>query len=165
MKTEITKLIHKLNSVLQGTPWYNEPLIHKLESIDYKIANITPTGLNYSVARLVKHMINWRRFAIDKIEGKNQYYIELNSADDWPAINITSNEDWITLKKELVETHVTFFNLLQEKDDQFLEQTVQGREYNFYYLINGITEHDIYHSGQVAVVSRLAKLYLSDVEK
>ncbi|UZR93895.1 DinB family protein [Chondrinema litorale] len=158
MKTEITKLIHKLNSVLQGTPWYNEPLIHKLESIDYKLANITPVGLNYSVAKLVKHMINWRKFAIDKIEGKNQFYIELNSAEDWPEVIITSNEDWITLKKELLETHVTLFNLLQEKNDDFLEQKVHNREYSYHYLINGVAEHDIYHSGQVAVVSRLAKL-------
>ena len=82
MKTEITKLIHKLNSGLKGTPWFGEALFDKLENIDYKLANTTPTGLPYSVARLVKHMINWRRFAIDKIEGKNQFYIELNSADD-----------------------------------------------------------------------------------
>ena len=39
-----------------------------------------------------------------------------------------------------------------------LDRTVAGKEYNFRYLIEGITQHDVYHLGQIALTLSLVKI-------
>ena len=45
--------------------------------------------------------------------------------------------------------------LLHTKDDMFLEEKVDYRNYNFRFLINGLIQHNIYHLGQVAYLKKL----------
>jgi hypothetical protein len=44
------------------------------------------------------------------------------------------------------------------QDDSYLTEIVPGRDYDFYTLIHGIIHHDIYHSGQVSMIKKGAKM-------
>jgi len=49
----------------------------------------------------------------------------------------------------LVETIKTF-------TDERLEATVPGRTYDFYRLFQGVTQHAIYHAGQIALLKKIS---------
>ena len=44
--------------------------------------------------------------------------------------------------------------LEKREDDEFLEEIVPGREYDFYTMLHGILQHDLYHSGQISILKK-----------
>ncbi len=156
MEKEVGTLIDKLNDSFLGEPWYGISLMEKLEQIDYSIANSVPGESTNSIARLVHHIINWRIFAIEKLQGNTKFNIELNGPGDWTDITIDSEKEWIELKEKLVQTQDKLIELLNGKSDDFLSRQVPGHTYDFRFLIEGIIQHDIYHLGQIGIVAKQA---------
>ena len=40
------------------------------------------------------------------------------------------------------------------RGDARLQDTVPGRQYDFYYLFHGIVQHSLYHGGQIAMLKK-----------
>jgi len=43
---------------------------------------------------------------------------------------------------------------IEDFDDAKLQDTVPGRQYDFYYLFHGIVQHSLYHGGQIAMLKK-----------
>lgn len=157
MDNNIKQLILKLQESFDGKPWFGESLMTKLNSVDVNKVNDLPLSSQNSISRLVQHIINWRIFAIKKLQGDKDFDIEQNDTNDWTDILINNEEDWNKLKVKLQDTQDKIIRLLSSKDNSFLIQQVSGRQYNFQYLIEGLIQHDIYHLGQIGLVKRLAE--------
>jgi hypothetical protein len=100
-------------------------------------------------------MISWRVLAVRKLLGDADFNIVLNSADDWPDIHVATEKEWIALIAELQETQEKLIHLLSRREDGFLDTKVPGKEENFEVLLRGISEHDIYHLGQIGLLYAL----------
>lgn len=157
MKSRIYHLIQSLEHVMQGSPWYGESVMEKLERLDYQMVNKVPTGLSNSIARLVKHMISWRQFAIEKLKGNDAYDIRLNTPDDWPEVNIQTEEQWRHLLQELHATQDQLFSQLRARNEEDLEQPCHGKSYSLGFLVDGILQHDVYHLGQIALLDKMLR--------
>lgn len=142
---------------MQGSPWYGESVMEKLERLDYQMVNKVPTGLSNSIARLVKHMISWRQFAIEKLKGNDAYDIRLNTPDDWPEVNIQTEEQWRHLLQELHATQDQLFSQLRARNEEDLEQPCHGKSYSLGFLVDGILQHDVYHLGQIALLDKMLR--------
>jgi uncharacterized damage-inducible protein DinB len=59
--------------------------------------------------------------------------------------------------KKLELTQTKLVDVLQQQKDSLLVQTVPERTYNFRTLLYGIVQHDIYHLGQIAYITKLLK--------
>jgi hypothetical protein len=44
--------------------------------------------------------------------------------------------------------------MIQSFGDERLEATVPGRSYNFYRLFQSVTQHAVYHAGQIAILKK-----------
>ncbi|WP_010521419.1 DinB family protein [Aquimarina agarivorans] len=155
---EITnKLIHKLTDSFAGDPWLGEALLPKLKRIDYRVVNETLHGKN-SIAILLKHIINWRVFTIEKLQGNTDFDIEMNSEQDWTPIHITDEASWQQLINELIGTQRTLISILKSKEnDAYLSVIVPNKPYNFEHLIEGTILHDTYHAGQIGFLYAIKK--------
>lgn len=156
-KNNIDRLTDTLNKVFNGAPWYGISVAKKLRHIDWEVVNIMPNGYSKSIATVVKHMVNWRVFALNKLRGDIDFDIEIDSAQDWPRITITSEVEWQELKSELWKTQEGLITALANSDRGFLKKLVPGRAYDFEYLIEGIVQHDIYHLGQIGTIYAMVK--------
>ncbi|MTI31067.1 DinB family protein [Xanthovirga aplysinae] len=155
MENEVRQLILKLRNIFEGNPWYGESVIQKLDALDLGVVNEPPiTGCN-SIGRLVQHVINWRIFAIKKLEGDKEFDIPLNGPMDWPDIHIGTIKGWEKMMQNLNETQTKIIDLLSDRTSSFLKGQVPGREYDFQFLIEGIIQHDIYHLGQIRLINLL----------
>ena len=154
MKTIIQNLIETLEVTFEKDPWFGDSVIGKLMMIDYSIVNKKIEGSN-TIASLLKHMIQWRVFAIEKMQGNKYFDIKLNSEMDWPLVTINKEIEWLDLIRELKETQVKLIELISEKGGDYLEEITVGKDYTNGVLIEGIIEHDVYHLGQIGLLNSL----------
>lgn len=158
MKEKTEKLIKLLSETFEGDPWYGYSLMRKLENVPYVIGYKTCVPESHNVAQIVGHLLSWKKFVLEKLKENESYDIEIDSEEDWPQIEVHCRKDWENLKKELVATQFGIYEILNAKpDDSYLEQKVSGRDYNFEYLLNGISQHDIYHLGQIGLIESQLK--------
>jgi hypothetical protein len=57
--------------------------------------------------------------------------------------------------QEFRKIHTGIVEQLKTKDDSFLKEIVDYRDYNFRFLLNGLIQHNIYHIGQIAYIKKL----------
>lgn len=57
--------------------------------------------------------------------------------------------------QKLDEMQSELIDVLQKEKDNRLIEIVPGRKYNFRDLLYGIVQHDIYHIGQIAYLTKL----------
>lgn len=153
MKERINELIRSLSEIFEGEPWYGQSVMRKLENVPYKIGYKTCVPESHNAAEIIAHLIAWKTFALQKMRSNNGFNIEVDSDKDWPVTEVNSPEEWEALKRKLVVTQSEIYEFLEEQaNDSFLDKMVNGKNYNFEYLIKGIIQHDIYHLGQIGLI-------------
>ncbi len=152
MANQFEHIVNDLKECFDGQPWYGISVMAKLDAIDWQYVNEKPLGCSKSIAILVRHMISWRTFVLKKLEGDAFFDIEINSPSDWSEIHIKNQQEWEQLKIELRQTQKEIIRILSTSESTLLSNRVPGKEYRFDYLIKGISKHDIYHLGQIALV-------------
>lgn len=152
-KTRITTIAELLNTVFHGGAWHGPSLMELAEKLKVKEAEFK-AGNIHTIAELLYHITSWRIFALKKIAGDAKYNIETEKQNFGDLRNIDELE-LEGLMMELTLTQAELENVLKEKEDGFLDEIVPGAEYTFETLFHGIIHHDIYHSGQIAIIKKL----------
>lgn len=155
MQKEITLLIDQLKDAYEGEPWFGRNAKALLSEVDEQTAFARLNG-QHSLVELVWHMVNWRAFAVSHLapSEKNLAYFEEH---DWQELNHADKRLWTKGLENLQQTQDDLIGLLHQKDDSILEQNVSERNYNYRKLLTGIIQHDIYHLGQIAFITKALK--------
>jgi len=154
MNHELKSIISSLQNVLQGHPWYGRAVFEILEEVNRDKQYIRPNGQTHSLTDLLYHMITWAEFTEQRIRKMPIKDMDAFNASDWRLID-PDKHYWQKGLAELQQAHDNIIALLRDKDDAFLEETVDYRKYNFRFLLNGLIQHNIYHLGQIAYLSKL----------
>ena len=155
MNREILLLAEQIKETYEGDPWFGRSVKALLAEVNDRIAFESPNE-QHSILELVWHMITWREFTISRLrrEDKDLHYFEVN---DWRGLDHGDKNLWHQGLQRLQETQHELTLLMQQQDDAILSERVEGREYDFRTLLNGIIQHDIYHTGQIAYLTKLLK--------
>jgi uncharacterized damage-inducible protein DinB len=125
-----------------------------LSEISPEIGLKRPNGTLHSIADLVWHMVNWRKFTIDRIKPSGSS-LETFEKNDWKELDLTNKSTWVEGLNELQKSQHDLIELLDTLDDSILKSPVPDREYNMKILLYGVVQHDIYHAGQIAYIKKL----------
>ena len=153
MNKEIQSIINNLERANTGQPWYGRALYEILDEIDPAIAYKKPNK-QHSLADLLYHMITWADFCLHRIKGDKEKDMTAFEKLDWRQIN-PAIHTWEKGVEEFKNIHTQIVSLLKQKDDVFLKEIVDYRQYNYRFLLNGLIQHNIYHLGQIAYVKKL----------
>ena len=156
MRKEMMVLIDQLIDAYEGDPWFGRPGKQLLAEVDTKTAFIKLNN-QHSIVELVWHMITWREFTINCLQHSSEFELKFFEALDWREIDHSNQALWPEALDKLDETQNKLVSLLQEQEDALLEQNVTERSYNYRKLITGIVQHDIYHLGQIAFITKQIK--------
>lgn len=152
MTAKISSYIDRLDEAFQGSTWFGNTVLKTIESVNDFDCNFK-LGNGNSAGQIIEHMINWKVFVIEKLKGNAQFDIEINSINDWNREKEYTKEEFSTLLDKAKSTHEELIRILKSKtNSEWLNLSVPGREYPYKYIVNGIMQHDIYHSGQIAVL-------------
>ena len=154
MNKEIQSIIRDLENTLDGDPWYGRPVYAMLREVDSSIALKKPTAAAHSLTDILYHMLTWAEFTLKRIEKDKINDLAAFEKMDWRNID-PEIHDWDEGLGAFIAFHQQIIALLQTRDDTFLNEIVDYRQFNFRYLLNGLVQHNIYHVGQVAYLIKL----------
>ncbi len=134
-------LVHRLNVSYQGNPWHGKSL--------KAILQISDEPLTMKALKLLNHMIAWRKYVADILNGAN-YKIELNTPEDWPEVTQTEQE----ILDILEQSQKALIEAIGRFDVEKWPELLTGSKYTYIQVVQGVVDHDIYHSGQLVQLIR-----------
>lgn len=154
MRKQMDYIITTLRSVIEGKPWYGQPVIALLQEVDPTTVYEKPHANAHSLIELLYHMNTWAEFTLRRLEKDVEKDLSVFEKLDWRAIE-PAEHTWEKGVAQFKVTHDLIIELLETKDDTLLAEKVDYREYNFRFLLYGLIQHDIYHAGQIAYARKL----------
>ena len=153
------ELSRKLQTTLSGDPWYGPPVYKIVEGISFEAAYEKPPGSAHNIAELVLHMIAWTEEVMDRMNGLPS---GIPTSGDWPPTGAPDEQKWQNYVEDLKLVNVNLIGIIQKfPPEQWDELTTDERDrelgtgVTYEELINGLIQHHIYHSGQIALLNRI----------
>ena len=156
MNKEIFQIIQQLKEAYEGDPWFGRSVKSLLKDVDKNIAFEKPKG-QHSILELLWHIVIWREFTINRLGNEEKVSLQYFDENDWQQLDHNDKALWKKGLDRLEETQSELIEALQKQQDNILNETVPGRKYNFEKLLYGIIQHDIYHIGQIAYITKLVR--------
>ena len=149
----IKNIIRQLNELHDGSLWFDQCFKDKIDNLPIDYVFKRPIPDVHSVAEHVSHMLEWRKECLLRFAGERTEL--MNSPDDWKNNIELETYGWTKLKEAFYNSRYELINLIKDRDDTYLETKFLDTDYNFYYLIEGIIQHDLYHLGQIGITIKL----------
>ena len=156
--SEVSRLVDQLESEHAGEPWHGTSLVGILTGITYQQAAARPLPGAHTIWELVLHITAWKNEARQRFHGGPAGD---PSEGDWPQPPAAPSEDaWRQALAALEEAHRALVDTITRlRDPQLFERTNDPRtdandSGNYFQLVQGILQHDVYHSGQIALLKK-----------
>ena len=154
MKAENRRLAGLIGRSHSGVAWHGPSVLEALAGMDASLAIRKPgSGCVHSIWELVKHIAAWQRVALRSLSG--DVYVSLSGDLDWPPVDDESSEAWQRDVQVMTEVNAALTAAVREFPVERLGEIVQGTQHDFYFLLTGIIQHNVYHAGQIAMIKRL----------
>lgn len=145
-------LIASLKSIYDGPAWHGPSIketLAKIESTDM----LKSTDKSHNIVEILNHMTAWRRYAIKKLQGDGDY--EVSDSENFSPVKSININTWQKALDDLEKSQQELLELLSEVEDNKLKEVVAGRKFSYYFLLDGIVNHDVYHLGQIVLLNQL----------
>ena len=150
MRTALNSLLRDIINVHEGEPWFGRSVFILLQEVDPAKAAIRPGKKGHSMLDILWHMNTWASFTLDRLNKEKKPGLKDAEELDWRVLR-ADEHTWEKGMSAFRSAYDAIIAVLKKiPDDRFLEEKVEGRDYNFGYLLRGMTEHNIYHAGQIA---------------
>ncbi len=155
--TNLEQLIKEIEDFHSGRPWYGNNFHEIVDDITPQEALAVP-GNGQSIARLLFHMIKWRKALTERLIGTPDFRANDDDPDNWVPLNSLNEESWEAAKKEFDRQQELLVSELKKRDESFLdEEWLPGKPYTYRWLVTGVAQHDIYHLGQISLLRSLLR--------
>lgn len=159
---ERDRLLDSLRRVHDGTPWHGPSRADVLRDVTAAEAAYRPSADAHTVWEIVLHMRSWTEEVLKRAQGSVPGEPEHG---DWPAMPSPHNDaNWRATLTSLNEAHAALLRfvaampeskratLVADRPDDAPESGITQRA-----MIRSLAEHDVYHTGQLALLKRLAR--------
>jgi hypothetical protein len=155
MNLHCNRIAYQLASTMNGEAWYGASLQDVIAGITAAQALAHPIAHAHSIWELLSHLEAWVQFARAAVNGTPiPPWPAMPEELDWPRVNRTDETAWRHAIDSFFATHLKLVEMIQSFGDERLEATVPGRSYNFYRLFQSVTQHAVYHAGQIAILKK-----------
>ncbi len=155
MTTECNRIAYQLASTINGEAWYGDSVREILNGVGAEQALAHPISNAHSIWELVLHIEAWCKLATGAVQGTPiPPWPAMPKELDWPLVTESGEQAWKDTLQSFFESSRKFLEAIKGFSDERLEDTVPGRTYNFYRLFQSMTQHAVYHSGQIALLKK-----------
>lgn len=150
--SEVSRLADQLRRSCFGEAWHGLSLQEILDGVTAEQALLRIAPQTHSIWELVLHVSCWNQLVAGALSGTPLP----NDPDalSWPPIEDTTNAAWQKARERMAEAILALKEAIERLDDKQLEGTTPGRTYNTYHLLAGVTQHNLYHAGQMALIKK-----------
>lgn len=148
---ECQRIRDMLIRAFEGDAWHGPSVKAVLSDITVDIAANRLPG-SHNIIELVRHMVIWRQFVIARLKGDEAY--DVLADDNWTHVSELQAFAWLEATEKLDNSQQRLVTLLDQFPDERLSEAVANRPYDYYCLLHGIIQHDLYHLGQIALLKK-----------
>jgi uncharacterized damage-inducible protein DinB len=152
MTAEVNRLEEQLRRTLEGEAWHGPSVLESLAGLSAAQAASHPIAGAHSIWELVLHLRSDYDLVLRRLAGDGR---QLTAAEDWPACPASTEENWQQTVQELKLLNKKLRLAVRDFPDERLDDPlVPEAPYTAYTQFIGVTQHNLYHAGQIALLKR-----------
>lgn len=152
MEAELHRLEEQLRRALEGEAWHGPSVLEILEGVTAAQAAAHPIAGAHSIWELVLHLGSDYGLVLRRLGGDGR---QLTESESWPTVPEPSAENWRdsigVLKQGNEDLRQAVLNFPRQRLDEPLVPEVS---YTAYTQFIGVTQHSLYHGGQMALLKK-----------
>ncbi len=152
--SEAARIADQLRRAFYGEAWHGDSLFEILGGVSAAQAAAHPVANAHSIWELVLHIAAWDGAVRRRMGG---VAVALSDEENFAPVKDTSEGAWNKTLEHLRRTHDQLVEAVIAFPDARLSDQVpgkQGAHYNFYYMLHGVAQHELYHAGQIALLKK-----------
>ena len=152
MRAEVDRLEEQLKRAIEGEAWHGPSVLELLAGVTAAEAASHPIAGAHSIWELVLHLRSDYDLVLRRLAGDGS---KLVPAEAWPALPAPTEENWQQSVRELELRSAKLRKaVLAFPDERLDDQLVPEVPYTAYTQFSGVTQHNLYHAGQIALLKR-----------
>ena len=152
MQAEISRLEEQLGRALEGEAWHGPSVLEALEGVTAEQAAAHPIAGAHSIWVLVLHLCGTYGLVLRRLGGDGR---QLTETEDWPSVPEPSAENWIDAVRMLKQLNEDLRQAVRNFPGERLDKPlVLESSYTAYTQFIGVTQHNLYHAGQMALLKK-----------
>jgi uncharacterized damage-inducible protein DinB len=152
MTSEAGRLEEQLRRALEGEAWHGPAVLELLAGLSAAQAASHPIAGAHSIWELVLHLGSDYDLVLRRLAGDGR---QLTAAEAWPPCPAPTEENWKQTLLELELRHKKLREAVRDFPDERLDDLlVPEVPSTAYTQFIGVTQHNLYHAGQIALLKR-----------
>ena len=140
-----------LGLVAHGVSFGYERSHPVLTDVDAATAAAKPLPKVHSIWELVLHIAVWDGAALRRLSGEK---CQPTGLANFPLVSTEKEAAWRKAIGETKRTHDKLVRMVAALPDSRLGDRVPGKRYDFYHMLQGVVQHELYHAGQIAILKK-----------
>jgi uncharacterized damage-inducible protein DinB len=152
MTSELERLAAQLARAFAGPAWHGPSVLEAVAGLTAQDAHGHPISAAHSAWELVLHLAGTYHLVLRRLGGEDA---QLAPAEDWPPVPSPTSEAWEEAIRSLTELNARVRTEVLRFDPARLDQPLCAcAPYTAHTQFIGITQHDLYHAGQIAILRK-----------
>jgi uncharacterized damage-inducible protein DinB len=154
-ESEGARIADQLRRAFEGSAWHGPALLELLSDVDAATAAARPVPEAHSIWELVLHIAVWDDAGLRRLSGKKW---QPTGPVNFPRVTKPTEAAWRKAVTSTKRTHDRLVRTVAALPNSRLAQRCPGKRYDFYHLLHGIAQHELYHAGQIAILKKARSL-------
>jgi len=150
---EAGRIADQLQRAFYGAAWHGPAVMELLEDVNATMATARPIVNVHNIWELLLHVAVWDRAALTRLGGSK---CQPTGEANFPHVMKANEAAWRKTINDAKRTHDRLVRTVSRMSDQRLRDRVPGKRYDFYHMLHGIAQHELYHAGQMAILKKAA---------
>jgi uncharacterized damage-inducible protein DinB len=147
---ELAFIVDQIKRAYQGEAWHGPSLRELLADVSAEKATARPLPGAHNILELVLHIAAWQGAVRRRLEGADVLEPE---EGDWPSAG-KGPDAWTEALDRLQRSHEELVSRVSTLDESRLGEIIEIKRYSVRFMLNGVIQHNIYHSGQIALLKK-----------
>jgi uncharacterized damage-inducible protein DinB len=154
LSSESRLIAEQLRRAFEGDAWHGPALLELLQDVDAATAAAKPLPDVHSIWELVLHVAVWDAAACRRLNGEES---QPEGLDNFPLVPKHTEAAWRKAVGDAKRAHDALVKMVAALPESRLRERVPGKKYDFYFMLHGVAQHELYHAGQIAILKKAAK--------
>ena len=152
MRSELARIDEQLRRAMEGGAWHGPAVLELLAGVTPAQAHAHPIAGAHSIWELVLHLAATYRLVLRRLQGDGR---PLTPEEDWPTVSEATEERWQAAIGALRALNEDARRAVARFDRERLDEPLVAESpYAAYVQFIGLTQHDLYHAGQIALLKK-----------
>ncbi len=152
----VAQLLQLIDLAYERKAWHGPNLRGSIRGLDLETAMFRPAKKRRSIWEIVVHCAYWKYTVRRRLLSEPRGAFPLGGSNWFPRPVEATRDAWRADVRLLDEMHRTMRAAIASLPDSQLEVVPPGCRVSNFVLIAGIASHDLYHTGQIQLLKRLA---------